>query len=1082
MNNLTPPAVRTVLLAVLAAPLVLAPPSAVAQTGDSTLPYHNGMAAKVVIGQPDFTSGAVNQGGSPGGNTLRSNAQTLVVNGKLLIADAQNNRVLVFNQVPATNNAFADVVIGQQDFTSVTENQGAVGTVGVPTARTLDRPSGLATDGQRLFILDRDNHRVLIYNAVPTANNAAADVVIGHGTMGENSFCGDSLSNNTAGLAATCFSSAPTGLVYDPPSGKLVVYDSDNNRVLIYNSVPTVNGAAADVVVGQADFAHNAANQGGPVGARTLNLSTASGVGTYNGKLLIGDRLNNRVLIFNQIPTANNAAADVVIGQADFTHNSANQGGAVSAQGLDGPRGVHVDSGGRLFVPEAGNARVLVFAQIPTANNASADVVIGQPDFTTITPGTTDRKLQTFPYHVSFFQDHFVVSDGTNHRVLIFENDVVETAPTISAIADQTTIEDTPTAALPFTVGDVETAAASLTVTGSSSNPALVPLANLTFGGSGASRTVTVTPAAHAVGLATITLTVSDGSQSTGTSFLLRVRRRWVRGDFTGDGHADRAVYRPGTGTWVIDGLTDIQFGLPGDIPVPGDYNGDATIDVAVYRPASGQWFIRDQPVIQWGLAGDIPVPADYNGDGTMDAAVFRTVGGPFATWYIQGQGPVLFGVRGDIPVPADYDGDGLADLAVYRPATGTWYVATAAGGFAATTSVQFGLAGDVPVPGDYDGDGQTDPAVFRPATGAWYVSLSATDTVAAVMLGAAGDDPLALDLDGNGVDELCAVRPSTGAWQCHNRVTGTTTSQVLGATGDIPAARRPRVTAPPPTDFDGDHRSDLTVFRPGSGTWFTRLSATDFGTFTSLQWGLAGDLRVPGDYDGDRRADLAVFRPSTGVWYLRFSGTGFATSRAEQWGLSTDVPVPADYDGDGRTDLAVYRPSSGSWYVRYSSSDYATSSVGQWGLSSDVPVPADYDGDGRADLAVFRPSSGEWYLNLSSGAFGGGVVRQWGLPSDTPLTGDFDGDGRSDLAVFRPSNGLWYVMDALDGTTHPVRQWGLSGDIPLAHDFDGDGVIDVAVFRPNGSTWFVLRSSGGVAVIQWGVPDDIPMLRHDPR
>ena len=79
-------------------------------------------------------------------------------------------------------------------------------------------------------------------------------------------------------------------------------------------------------------------------------------------------------------------------------------------------------------------------------------------------------------------------------------------------------------AGLSFTIGDVETAAASLTVTGGSSNPALVPTANIVFGGSGANRTVTITPAANQTGTATITVTVSDGSGGTaGDTFVLTV-------------------------------------------------------------------------------------------------------------------------------------------------------------------------------------------------------------------------------------------------------------------------------------------------------------------------------------------------------------------------------------------------------------------------------------------------------------------------------------------------------------------------------------------------------------------------------
>jgi hypothetical protein len=99
----------------------------------------------------------------------------------------------------------------------------------------------------------------------------------------------------------------------------------------------------------------------------------------------------------------------------------------------------------------------------------------------------------------------------------------VNDAPTISNLTDQTINEDASTGTLSFTIGDVETAAASLTVTRASSNTTLVPTANIVLGGSGASRTVTVTPAAHQFGTATITVTVSDGEASVDDSFLITV-------------------------------------------------------------------------------------------------------------------------------------------------------------------------------------------------------------------------------------------------------------------------------------------------------------------------------------------------------------------------------------------------------------------------------------------------------------------------------------------------------------------------------------------------------------------------------
>lgn len=100
----------------------------------------------------------------------------------------------------------------------------------------------------------------------------------------------------------------------------------------------------------------------------------------------------------------------------------------------------------------------------------------------------------------------------------------VLTPPTITDIADQTILEDTNTGAIPFTVGDAETPVGSLTVTATSSNTTLVPNANIVLGGSGASRTVTVTPAANQSGTATITVTVTDGDTMTATdTFLLTV-------------------------------------------------------------------------------------------------------------------------------------------------------------------------------------------------------------------------------------------------------------------------------------------------------------------------------------------------------------------------------------------------------------------------------------------------------------------------------------------------------------------------------------------------------------------------------
>jgi hypothetical protein len=100
----------------------------------------------------------------------------------------------------------------------------------------------------------------------------------------------------------------------------------------------------------------------------------------------------------------------------------------------------------------------------------------------------------------------------------------VNDAPTISAIADQKIPMNSTTATLDIIIDDTDTRVNALYLTAQSSNPTLVPKANMVLGGSGANRTMRIAPAANQTGTATITLTVSDDAASTETSFLLRVQ------------------------------------------------------------------------------------------------------------------------------------------------------------------------------------------------------------------------------------------------------------------------------------------------------------------------------------------------------------------------------------------------------------------------------------------------------------------------------------------------------------------------------------------------------------------------------
>jgi hypothetical protein len=256
-------------------------------------------------------------------------------------------------------------------------------------------------------------------------------------------------------------------------------------------------------------------------------------------------------------------------------------------------------------------------------------------------------------------------------------------------------------------------------------------------------------------------------------------------------------------------------------------------------------------------------------------------------------------------------------------------------------------------------------------------------------------------------------------------------------------------------SDFDGDGKTDYSVFTPNSGAWQVESSSTN--AFSSTPFGSSGDKIVAGDYDGDGKSDYAVFRPSVGVWYILGSTRGFS---AISWGSSADIPVPADYDADGKTDVAVWRPSNGTFYVLQSTLGFTAL---QWGQNGDKPVVADFEGDGKPDFGVYR--AGVWYIMQSSSSIlftlPSGAVPVFGNSTDKPLVADFDGDSKADIAVFRPSDGSWYITKSIDNSLL-VYNFGIAEDLPIPADYDGDGKADVSVFRPSANSWYRLSSSSG--------------------
>jgi hypothetical protein len=277
--------------------------------------------------------------------------------------------------------------------------------------------------------------------------------------------------------------------------------------------------------------------------------------------------------------------------------------------------------------------------------------------------------------------------------------------------------------------------------------------------------------------------------------------------------------------------------------------------------------------------------------------------------------------------------------------------------------------------------------------------------------------------------------------------------------------------------DFNGDGRTDLSVERPDSGTWYvynSTFSITDPQTPSEqafITTDPAIDRLVPGDYDGDGKTDFGVFRHTDGTWRVKLSGGG--ADLGVTFGTNGDLPVQADFDGDGKTDIAVFRPAGGNWFIRRSSDNAFVAH--QWGQNGDKPVQGDYDADGKADLAVFRPANATWFVTKSSSNFASFDAAQWGLNTDKLVPADYDGDAKFDLAVFRPSNGTWYVLESGGGVRSV--QWGTASDTAVPGDYDGDGDTDFAIWRQSSGDWYVLKSSNQpVRGQHWGQAGDVPV------
>jgi uncharacterized protein (TIGR03437 family) len=328
--------------------------------------------ASVVLGQTDFTS--IDYHITQAGLRLPTAVAT---DGKILaVADTASNRVMIWKSIPTVNGQPADIELGQPDFTTVLQ-----GSQVVVDNKSLRGPQGVWIQNGKLFVADTQNHRVLIWNSIPTQNRQPADVVLGQANFNV-AVQPDLTKGNSDAHANTLLN--PVSVTSD--GTRLYVADLGNNRVLIWNSIPTTNQQPADVVVGQQDFDTSLSND-------SKDLCPSNGTASDGTTLTYPARCGKT---------------------------------------MDFPR-FALSDGRRLFIADGGNDRVLVYNSIPTQNAAAADVILGQPDenasVVTSTPDTSFRPtvlsqsaadITPTPTSLAWDGANLYVTDPANRRVLVF--------------------------------------------------------------------------------------------------------------------------------------------------------------------------------------------------------------------------------------------------------------------------------------------------------------------------------------------------------------------------------------------------------------------------------------------------------------------------------------------------------------------------------------------------------------------------------------------------------------------------------------------------------------------------------------
>lgn len=845
------------------------------------------------------------------------------------------------------NGQPATWVVGQPDFLSNAANNPS-------TALGLNFADGVAIDvpNGKMYVCDRNNHRVLRYPYPITTNQPTPDATV----FGQMDLTGTLANRGLANPTALTLNS-PLNIMVE--SGNLWIVDELNNRVIRFsNAHLAAPDPSADLVIGQANFVTGTLQ---PLAANSLTSPHGIALDAANGKLYVSDRANNRVLRYNftLLPAAN-ANAEAVFGQTSFTANA--PGTTVST--LSGNTGITVDAGGALYVADATNNRVLRYnsahlAPVPPAV-INADAVYGQPSFVSGAAALAQNRINSpLGITIDISTNDLYVADRNNFRVLVFLN--APGKPATNSNADFVLGQNTFTsnsAITSRTIGQTPRAIAfdatnqRLLVSHSNQHRVLqfdknLPTLNTAsplLSANNGTPTQTIQPTfSQAMNLLTTTNFKAFGGM-TGVEAGTFANGATATPNFTPTApyfRGEKVEYTITTGATLGDGASSSA----GNKPYLNNITGTAraTPFVGNYRtstnaPAGGVNFVLSTFADVGGSVVAI-APADFDGDGVLDfAAAVGAPGNQIAIRRNYGLGNFAFngagqtfgiggGAMNDVKV-ADVNNDGKPDCFSIAGTTLFMTANTSTPG-----ALSFNLGGQYTTglgatavaiaTGDFDGDGDIDVAVATTAPNqlrilqnnfpAFTLSfLSSTPlpfaprTIAAADFNRDGATDIAVGFDAPGNNIRTYHNDGGGQFNqtAVNLAFGSLASSI--ATGDIDGTLGPDIVVA------------VTSVAPISIQQFSNDGSGGFGSavVTNVQnFATTGCSIDIGDIDGNGSLDV-VFAKLTGItasgmmgWFTN-NGTGALglTANGSVGVIENNVKTIAlaDIDQDGDLDAFV--------------------------------------------------------------------------------------------------------------------------------------------------------------------------------